>query len=229
MNKNEVDRLGEGLEKLSPFHPYGEKKWEIVQAAARLFIQKGSINTGVRDIAEASGITVGTLYHYFKSKDDIIAAFMDFAVYGTENFLKAATEVLDKMGPREALRLAMQRYFEYVDEAQNVVLFWHQETRNLIPELRKRLLDNELVLISLFEHIIERGRKNGVFGRVVDAKLAAHNIIVLADMWAFRRWDLGKHYASKQFIDKQVDFILRSLEDGSGNLGKKSKEVKAGK
>jgi AcrR family transcriptional regulator len=50
-----------------------EKKWEITKAAAALFIKKGTVNTGVREIAEASGITVGTLYHYFKSKEEIIA------------------------------------------------------------------------------------------------------------------------------------------------------------
>jgi TetR/AcrR family transcriptional regulator, cholesterol catabolism regulator len=222
---DKTDEVGETLKRISPSQPYGEKKWEIVQAAAKLFIKKGTFNTGVRDIAEASGITVGTLYHYFKSKDDIIAAFIDVSVYGTENFLKAANELLNAMGPREALKLSVQRYFEYVNEAQNIVLFWHQETRNLKPELRKLLLDNELVLISLFERIIERGIETGVFKRV-DKRLVSHDIIVMGDMWAFRRWDLGRSYTSGQFTDKQTKYILDSLcEEGTG-AGKKSREVK---
>jgi TetR/AcrR family transcriptional regulator, cholesterol catabolism regulator len=216
---DKTDEVGETLKRISPSQPYGEKKWEIVQAAARLFIKKGTFNTGVRDIAEASGITVGTLYHYFKSKDDIIAAFMDFAVYGTENFLKAANALLNTMGPREALKLSIQRYFEYVNEAQNIVLFWHQETRNLKPELRKVLLDNELVLIGLFERIIERGIQAGVF-RQADKRLVSHDIIVMGDMWAFRRWDLGREYTSDQFIDKQTDLILHSLCVGELREGK---------
>ena len=223
--RDNTDEVGETLKRISPSQPYGEKKWEIVQAAAKLFIKKGTFNTGVRDIAEASGITVGTLYHYFKSKDDIIAAFMDFAVYGTDSFIAAATEILDKMGPKEALRLAIVRYFDYVNEAQNIVLFWHQETKNLKPELRNKLLDNELVLMSLFERIIERGSVAGVF-RAVDTKLMAHNVIVLGDMWAFRRWDLSRHFTSDEFIKRQVDFILHSLCDGSVDTGKKSGEVK---
>jgi TetR/AcrR family transcriptional regulator, cholesterol catabolism regulator len=207
---DKMDEVGETLKRISPSQPYGEKKWEIVQAAAKLFIKKGTFNTGVRDIAEASGITVGTLYHYFKSKEDIVAAFMDFAVYGTENFLKVTNELLNTMGPREALRLSIERYFAYVDEAQNIVLFWHQETRNLRPELLKVLLDNELVLIGLFERIIESGITTGVF-RCVDKRLVSHDIIVMGDMWAFRRWDLAKEYTSGQFIDRQIDFILHSL------------------
>ena len=219
---DKTDNVGETLKGISPSQPYGEKKWEIVQAAAKLFIKKGIFNTGVRDISAASGITVGTLYHYFKSKDDIIAAFMDFSVYGTETFLKAAPEILNTMGPREALKQSIQRYIEYVDEAQNIVLFWHQETKSVQPELRKKLLDNELVLIGLLGDIIERGQKTGVFNSAVDPRLAAHNIIVMGD----RRWDLGKRYTSDQFVKRQVEFILRSLCDGVVESENESGEVK---
>ncbi len=222
---DKTDEVGETLKRISPSQPYGEKKWEIVQAAAKLFIKKGTFNTGVRDIAEASGITVGTLYHYFKSKEDIVEAFIDFAVYGTNSFIAAATGILDKMGPKEALRLAMERYFDYVNEAQNIILFWHQETKNMKPELRNKLLDNELVLMSLFERIVERGSMAGVF-RAVDTRLVAHNIIVLGDMWAFRRWDLSRRYTSEQYIKRQVDFIISSLCSEGAAPGKKSREVK---
>jgi TetR/AcrR family transcriptional regulator, cholesterol catabolism regulator len=224
-----TDAFGDAIdERLKIIYPRGEKKWEITKAAAKLFIKKGTINTGVREIAEASGITVGTLYHHFKSKDDIIAAFMDFAGYGTDIFARNAAEVFDNMNPVEALSAAMKQYFVFTDEAQNVVLFWHQETRNLKPELRKRLLDNELVLIGVFEKIIKRGIATGVF-RPVDARIVAHDIIIMGDMWSFRRWDLAKRYTSTQFIDKQIDLILHSLKGGSKSTGKRSKEVKAGR
>ena len=190
------------------------KKWEIVKAAAGLFIRKGTLNTGVRDIAEASGITVGTLYHYFKSKDDIITAFLDFAVLGTNEFVSMTTEALAKLQPQEALRRAIRLYIEYTNEAQSIVLFWHQETGNLPPDQRKRLMENEMVLASLFEKLIERGRQEGIY-TIDDAALAAHNIIVLGDMWAFRRWWLGRRYTPDQYIGKQIEFILHGLSNGS--------------
>jgi len=194
--------------------PRRDKKWQIVQAAAALFIKRGTVNTGVRDIAEASGITVGTLYHYFKSKDDIIAAFMDYAVAGTSNFFIESEAMLKHTEPMKALRLAINGYFTYTDEAQNVILFWHQETRNLSAELRKRLLDNECVLLSIFEKILEKGRKKGIF-KINNIRLVAHNIIVMADMWSFRRWDLKRHITAEQYRKDQTDFILHGICDGS--------------
>jgi len=210
-------------------YPGGEKKWEIVKAAARLFIKKGTVNTGVRDIAEASGITVGTLYHYFKSKDDIIAAFMDYAVFGTGDFLKEAESRLEGLESGEALRMAIKLYLGFTNEAQDIVLFWHQETRNLIPELRKRLIDNELVLLNIFEKIIKGGREKGVF-EVQDLRLAAHNIIVMCDMWAFRRWDLGRRMTPQQYSEEQIDFILHGLcYNGFSAAKQQAKEVQQAK
>jgi TetR/AcrR family transcriptional regulator, cholesterol catabolism regulator len=198
-------------EDLAPNYPIGDKRWEIVKGAASLFIRKGYLNTGVREIAEAGGITVGTLYHYFKSKDEIIKAFLDFAVAGTNEFVRETAKVLLHMEPEAALGRAIELYIDYVNEAQNIVLFWHQETRNLVPEQRQRLLDNEAVLAELFEKLIKRGQEAGVF-KMEDASLAAHNIIVLGDMWAFRRWWLGRRYTPAQYIKKQTEFILNGLD-----------------
>ena len=91
------------------------------------------------------------------------------------------------------------------------MLFWHQETKNVKPELRQKVLAAEMGLVVLFENIIKLGQKDRVFASQVDSRLAAHNIIVFADMWAFRRWDIGKRYISEVFINQQVDFIMRSL------------------
>ena len=224
MTSKELDMLGNYSEVANKLgQQAGHKKWEIVKAAAGLFIRKGTLNTGVRDISEASGITVGTLYHYFKSKDDIIKAFLDFAVQGTNEFVKMTTEALAKLQPEEALRRAISLYIEYTNEAQSIVLFWHQETRNLPPDQRGRLMENEMVLASLFEKLIERGRQEGIY-KIEDAALAAHNIIVLGDMWAFRRWWLGRRYTSDQYIQKQIEFILHGLCDGG--IEKKHDTVK---
>jgi len=227
MTGKELDILGsysEVADKLG--QQAGHKKWEIVKAAAGLFIRKGTLNTGVRDIAEASGITVGTLYHYFRSKDDIITAFLDYAVQGTNEFVRMTTETLAKLPPQEAMRRALRLYFEYTNEAQSIVLFWHQETRNLPPEQRKRLMENDIVLASLFEKLIDLGRREGIY-KIEDAALAAHNIIVLGDMWAFRRWWLGRRYTSEQYIGKQIEFILHGLHNGNIEItGESHKEVR---
>jgi TetR/AcrR family transcriptional regulator, cholesterol catabolism regulator len=230
MKKNELGSLAAFQDGSTPEGYFGnEKKWEIVKAAAGLFIKRGTVNTGVRDIAEASGITVGTLYHYFKSKEEIIASFMDFAVLGTEGFRKAAEDRFTRIEPHQALKQAMGLYMDFTAEAQNIVLFWHQETRNLSHELRQRLLDNEYVLADAFERIIKRGQQTGIF-KVKDSWLAAHNVIIMCDMWAFRRWALGRRLTAEQFKNEQIDFIFAGLYGDVDDVASPGrKEVKSKK
>jgi len=194
--------------------PPTDRKWQIVQAAAALFIKKGTINTGVRDIAEASGITVGTLYHYFRSKEDIIAAFMDYAVAGTEKFHAESEELLKYTDSLKALEGTIKSYFKMIEKTQNVILFWHQETRNLSIELRNRLLDNECVLLSIFEKILKKGCAEGVF-KIENVRLVAHNIIIICDMWSFRRWDLKHFITAEDYLKEQTEFLLHGIYCGT--------------
>ena len=54
-----------------------ERKNEILDAAAVLFMKKGFDNTSTNDILEAVGIARGTLYHHFKSKEEVMDALID--------------------------------------------------------------------------------------------------------------------------------------------------------
>jgi AcrR family transcriptional regulator len=222
-------QLADIPEHILPSDKHGHKKWNIVLAAAKLFINKGLVNTGVRDIAEASGITIGPIYYYFKSKDDIVDAFVDYCIFGTDYFKKVIPVIVGAVGPEEGLRAAIRSQIEGIVKTRDITLFWYQETKNINAEARKKLLDNERKQTTLFENIIDIGKERGVFSSSVDSRLAAHNIIMLADMWALRGWDIGKQYTPESFIDKQVDFIMRSLYDEELVRAKKNRGVKGRK
>ena len=66
-----------------------ERKNEILDAAAVLFMKKGFDNTSTNDILEAVGIARGTLYHHFKSKEEVMDALIDRQM---EKILSAARQ-----------------------------------------------------------------------------------------------------------------------------------------
>jgi len=187
-----------------------EKHRQIARAAAELFIRKGFLRTTVREIAHASGISVGTLYHYAKSKEDILSWFQDFEMNFIQNTIEDVSASTPRIKPTEALCNALEKYFTQVDMLQDMVVFWYQETRNLPSAQRSKLLRNEEVLAEMFKRIIKEGCECGEFS-VQDITLAANNIIILGDMWAFRRWLIGRNYTIAQYIEKQTDFVLHGL------------------
>jgi TetR/AcrR family transcriptional regulator, cholesterol catabolism regulator len=192
-HKKPVDRLG-----------------QILKVAAGLFINKGFLNTTVRDIAAKCNMNVATLYHYIGSKQKILGLFQEYTTGLLENFVEEHKEALNQMGPEEALTYAIEKYLTWVEEYQDVTVFWHQETKNLTSKQFDSLAVQEESTIQVFQSLIERGIKDGKF-KPADACLAAHNIIVLCDMWAFQRWLLRKRYSLDEFIKYQTELILSQV------------------
>lgn len=193
-------------------HPADSRRQQIVKAATKLFAREGYLKTTVREIARGSGITVGTLYHYFSSKNDILSSIQEEASAGTDNFIQETEEALSQLGPTEALRLAIRRYFSMANESEELILFWYHETRNLQPSHQEQLLHHDELLGETFKKILDAGCQSGEF-KQHDTMLTAHDIIVLGDMWAFRRWFLRKHYTFAQYTAEQTDLILSAVSD----------------
>jgi len=187
-----------------------ERRGQILRGAAALFIRQGYLNTSVRDIAGLLGMNVATLYHYVGSKNNILGLFSEY----TTGLIKQCTEenqsTIDSMEPRRALKYVIREYMKWVEEYQDITVFWYQEARNLTPAQFKALKLQEEYTIQLFQIILERGIKSGKF-KIKDPAMAANNIVVLCDMWAFRRWLLKERYTLDQYTREQIDLIMAQV------------------
>jgi AcrR family transcriptional regulator len=197
------------------------RREQIIKSATALFVKKGYDKTTVRDIASKSGITVGTLYHYITSKDDILAVIQERASEDIRDFIQETEKALVELRPAEALRFTIEKYFTLVDDYQDLSLFWYQETRSLPTALRARLLEDDELRAGVFNKVLMAGCEAGEL-RQHDTLLMAHDIIVLGDMWAFRRWFLRKHYTFAQYLAKQVDLILSTISNHPGSRSAKN-------
>ena len=104
---------------------------EILDAAAELFTTRGYASTSTRAIAEAVGIRQASLYHYFKTKDELLSALLHQTVTPTLAFLAE----LDEDSPARTLhRLAA------FDGAQLLTSRWNLGALYLLPELREARL-----------------------------------------------------------------------------------------
>ncbi len=187
-----------------------KRRKEIAEKAITLFMKKGYLKTTTREIAQVCGMSTGGLYHYIGSKEDILSIFNEGAFSILEEISKENFNRPESIGPKEKLKLILIKYLQWIDEVQNVVLFYYQESKNLPKEALSRVMSSDAHSIKILEEILIEGCRLGEFD-VPDPQLTANNIIVLCDNWAFRRWFLRKQYTLKVFIERQVDFILRAV------------------
>jgi AcrR family transcriptional regulator len=165
----------------------------------------------MRDIARNCGLTTGALYHYFQSKDDILSLFQEITASELQKFAEESLENLYKMPPLEAITGVIEAIISFVDKTQDVTVFWYQEARNLNPVQMALLFQREDHEISLIKKILQWGCETGEF-KIKDVNLMAHDIIVLCDMWAFRRWMLRRDYTVEQFKQAQTELILSRIK-----------------
>ncbi len=187
------------------------RRREIVKAAVDLFIRKGFHKTTVREIAQKFGMSIGTMYEYIRTKEDILYLVCDYIHSDVREKVRPSLTISGDFV--ETLKRAIYAYLTVIDEMQDYVVFLYQETKSLNHEARKYIFRVEEEMTQIFEEILTRGVEVDAFS--IDKKdlpLVAHNIMVMGHMWAFRRWVLQKNYTLESYIKTQTSLVLNGLK-----------------
>jgi len=191
-----------------------KRREQIIEAAVDLFINKGFHKTTTREIARASGFSIGTLYEYIESKEDVLYLVCDAIHAEVESRLREA--ITFKGDGLKILKMALRSFFRVMDQMSDRVLLIYQETKSLPKETLRYVLRREEEISQIFEEILRKGIADGSI-RMDEkhVKLMADNIMVLGEMWVFRRWTLQKHYSLEEYTEKQTALLLREISVGN--------------
>jgi len=186
------------------------RRKEIVNAAVDLFVRKGFHKTTIREIAQKFGMSIGTLYEYIRTKEDILILVCDYINSTASIRVKPSVEITEDS--TQSLKNAIEIYYKIIDEMQDYIIFLYQETKSLSHENRKYIFKSEEDMTEIFINILRHGVEQGNFKiEEKNIPLTAHNIMVLGQMWAFRRWALQKHYTLERYIESQSKSILDQI------------------
>ncbi|MGV2621257.1 TetR/AcrR family transcriptional regulator [Halobacillus sp. ACCC02827] len=182
-----------------------KRRNQMVKGAVTLFIEKGFHKTTTREIAKASGFSIGTLYEYIRKKEDVLFLVCD-SIYQR---VKARME--DDIDPAQVSSLiqAVHSYFYLMDEMQDEVVVMYQEVKSLPKDAQDYVLQKEREMVAMLEEVI---RKH-ISGPCSEEKvqLIANNIFVQGQMWGFRRWILQRTFTIEAYADLQVRLLLEGL------------------
>lgn len=193
----------EGLVKL--------RREQMVKGAINLFKEKGFHRTTTREIASASGFSIGTLYEYIRSKEDVLYLVCDQIYEEVHEKISETMQDLHQV-TKETVKNGIAAYFRIMDEMQDELLVMYQEAKSLSKEALPYVLEKELQMVSMFEKLILQYVENNQWEiDVRQVKLLAHNIVVLGQMWGFRRWALRKLYTIEEYTKLQTDIFLNSI------------------
>lgn len=187
------------------------RRKEMYMAAAKLFLKNGYQGTSMRTLAEAVGLSVAGLYHYIGTKDDIIHMIMEFTLDYEGKIIVSMQDIVKGLSTIEALEKSIKLFLESIDEMQDIHNLHNHIIASLPHEYREKLYNGQKRFVAFFESLIRGGIEHGEF-ETERADLIAHNILLLAQGWANRRWFLRQNFTREQYIQLEIEHILKSLQ-----------------
>ena len=184
------------------------RRIEIAQAAGALFAEQGVRGTTVRDIADRVGMLSGSLYHHFKTKNDIVHALM--GRYGQElvvRYERAAAPggtSIEKL--KRLFHACLDANLEHPDEEAVLI----RELDSLFREPEFTYIHETLERIEeIFVEVIEAGMSRGEIRRDVDAHFLYR--MMMDVMGAVPRWFDPGSDAKNDVVEGWVDVFTRGV------------------
>jgi AcrR family transcriptional regulator len=190
-----------------------ERERRILTAAGRLFGRRGGAATAMDDVARSAGLAVGTVYNYFRSKNDLLLAIVRRE---TERALQGGREIVEDppSDPAEAV-IALARTFldGFADEDRRL---WRELLGAAIAQPRtlgKRLFESDLMLISQMGSLLEVMRTRGLVRADLDVAHAATALyaVCFSVLTAYLMYDDISADAMRGEVSQGIRILTRGL------------------
>jgi TetR/AcrR family transcriptional regulator, cholesterol catabolism regulator len=195
--------------KAQPTSKVASRREELLAIAAELFAQRGFKNTTVRDIADASGILSGSLYHHFDSKESMVDEIL--STFQSELFRKYDEVAASDLDPRAKFEAVIRISFEAIHDHHSEVAIYQNDAGYLAEFDRFGYLnDRNLQLRKLWVGMLEEGVRSGAFRPDLDTELVYR--FIRDTVWVAVRWyrpsgDLSAQDVAEQYLSIILDGI----------------------
>ena len=191
----------------------------ILDAASKLFIERGLGGTSMQDIAEALGLTRTAVYYYYRNKEAILEGLTENVTLSAKRLAGDVAARAD-LDPIEALRGLVERHARLILSQPLEFRVVDRNESDLPPRLRAAAETARRGVLENFSAVIERGVRSGHF-RVVDARIAAFALIGMCN-WTAWWFKTGGRKTEAEIGAILADFAVHALQRADGRRPRKA-------
>jgi TetR/AcrR family fatty acid metabolism transcriptional regulator len=192
-----------------------EKYQRILDAAVEVIAENGYFNSPVSAIAARAGVADGTIYLYFKSKDDVLRTAIDTTF---DRFHQQLLEKFETMtDPREQLEYIARVHLESSTKDRSMAILMQTEMRqsaNFIAEFSHKHL---VRYIQVVREVVRRGQQSGVFRQDVSDGLVAHCMFGAIDELLSSAVFTHREYDAKVTAAQVMDVLWNGIGTGAAS------------
>ncbi|MDG4665380.1 TetR family transcriptional regulator KstR2 [Mycobacterium sp. 236(2023)] len=186
---------------------------ELLQLAATMFAERGLRATTVRDIADSAGILSGSLYHHFKSKEqmveEVLKDFLDWLFTRYDEIVAGTTD------PLERVKGLFMVSFEAIEHRHAQVVIYQDEAKRLNPLPQFEFLDDRnREQRRMWVEVLKQGVAEGSFRPDLDVDLVYR--FIRDTTWVSVRWyQPGGPLTAEQVGNQYLAIVLGGITEGS--------------
>jgi TetR/AcrR family transcriptional regulator, fatty acid metabolism regulator protein len=189
--------------------PGSEKYQRILDAAVEVIAERGYFSSPVSAIAKRAGVADGTVYLYFKSKDDVLRTAIDTTF---DKFHRQVDEAfLTLQGPREQLEYIAQVHLESHAVNRSMAILMQTEVRQSAKFIAEFSHHHLVKYIQVVREVVRRGQQEGIFRQDVSDGVVAHCMFGAIDELLSSAVFTGRVYDSKSTAAQVIDVLLNGI------------------
>lgn len=180
-----------------------------MRAATRVFARNGYFNSKVADIAREADVADGTVYLYFKSKEEILHSIFD---QNMTEAINAGRLLIEKISdPGEKLRRIAMLHLERLGADPDLAVVFQVELRGSTKFMREFSAAGFAEYLGLLRQTFEAGQRSGVFRKELNAKLVSKILFGALDEMA-TNWIISKRkYKLEPMAEVVMDVFLNGV------------------
>jgi TetR/AcrR family transcriptional regulator, fatty acid metabolism regulator protein len=186
-----------------------DKRATILRAATKVFAERGFFNAQVADVARAAGVAAGTVYLYFRSKDDLLVSIFERTMREAIDEGRAAlAEVED---PAERLRRIARLHLERMGRDRDLAIVFQVELRQSTKFMEQFSATQLREYLGIIRDVVADGQARGLFRQNCSPTVASKVFFGALDEMA-TNWILSRRrYAPTADADAVVDLFLNGV------------------
>ena len=182
----------------------------ILRAAIKVFAGSGFFNSKVADVAREAGVADGTVYLYFKNKDDILVSIFNY--YMEEALAAGKASLARTDDPIEKLRRIVHAHLERLGRDRNLAVVFQVELRSSTKFMEQFSATKVAEYLEMIRSVIEEGQSRGVFRPELNTKIVSKVLFGALDEMA-TNWVLSrKRYSLPSTAEPVLDVFLSGLK-----------------
>lgn len=190
-----------------------ERRLKVIEVATSEFAANGYNATNINEIASKAGISIGAMYSYFASKEDLFLAVVNKAYIVLETALKEVSEHSHNVF--EMIDGMLKASREYAIKCPELNQIYLDLTTQALSKMASRLSTQiEPVTFSLYQDMLKKAKKDGIIGEDVDEEAAAFCIDNLVVMYQFS-------FSADYYKERMKIFLGQEKLDDIENTEKK--------